>query len=102
MINTFKSKRAQKIFDGELTSKEKARRVKDYDIVVRKMDMLNAVASLSDLMLSSGSTREEKEKRTGKLSVKAGDKSKIVFVFKNNNVFEVDIVDSKRSKYDVA
>ena len=94
MIVSFDSRSAEDIYHG-ISSRE-ARKIPQniWKIACRKLDMLEAAASLSDLR-SPPSNRLEVLK--GKLkdcySIRVNDQYRVIFQFRDGNAYDIDIVD---------
>ncbi len=91
MIKSFKSGEAQKIFNRGFSGKlpENIQR-----IVFRKLMMLNRSYVLTDLRIPPNNRLERlKGNRKDQYSIRVNDQWRICFVWKNNDVFDVDIVD---------
>ncbi len=94
MIITFLSEATRDIYDG-LESKQ-ARRIPQtiWKAAQRKLDMLNAAHSLNDLKAPPANRLEAlKGNLKGKHSIRINDQYRLVFEFRDGNVYEVEIVD---------
>lgn len=61
---------------------------------MRKLEILNAAETLCDLRAPPGNRLEElKGNRTGQHSIRVNDQWRVCFVWKDNNAFDVEIVD---------
>ena len=91
MINSFKSKDTQKIWEGE---RVKGLPIEIQEIGRRKLRMLNNSQSLADLMIPP-SNKLEKLKGTLKdyYSIRINNQWRIIFKWKDGNASEVAIID---------
>jgi toxin HigB-1 len=91
MIKSFKSKETEKIWNGEFSRKLP---VEIQQIARRKLRMLNNSTDLTDIKIPPSNRLE---KLTGDLnnyySIRINIKWRIIFEWKNGNVFEVQIID---------
>ena len=90
MIKTFKCKNTEKLFDDDDVKKfrgiSKAARL--------KLEVLNASVSLNSLRVSPGNRLEQlKGDRKGQHSVRINNQWRVCFVWKNENAFDVEIID---------
>jgi proteic killer suppression protein len=90
MIKTFKCKDTEKLFNDLA--------VKIFRSIQRvariKLEVLNAAVSLNSLRVPPGNRLEQlKGKRQGQQSIRINDQWRICFVWKEENAFEVEIVD---------
>jgi proteic killer suppression protein len=61
---------------------------------LKKLQMLNAAATLSDLLLPPGNRLERlRGNREGQHSVRINDQYRICFVWRKGNAYEVEIAD---------
>ena len=61
---------------------------------LRKLDYLDAAASLNDLRVPPGNRLEAlKGGRKGKHSIRINDQYRVVFVFRDGDAYEVEIID---------
>jgi len=94
MIKSFGSKGTEDIFHGENT--REARKIPQaiWKTACRKLDMLNAAVQLEDLKAPPGNRLEAlKGDLRGKYSIRINDQYRILFSFKDGNVYEVEIAD---------
>lgn len=94
MIISFHSRTAQDIFDGAASAQ--ARKISPvlWHRVQRKMDMLNAALALNDLRMPPGNKLEAlKGDLKGEFSIRVNDQYRLIFGFKDGNVYNVDIRD---------
>ena len=91
MIISFGSKETEKIWNGERVKKNP---IKIQQTGRRKLRMLNNSQNLMDLKIPPSNRLE---KLTGKLkeynSVRINDQWRIIFIWKNNNAYEISIID---------
>ena len=90
VIKTFRCKNTEKLFNDldvkKFRSISKIARV--------KLEVLNAVVSLSNLRVPPGNRLEQlKGNRKGQHSIRINDQWRICFVWKDENATEVEIVD---------
>ncbi|VAW13431.1 Toxin HigB [hydrothermal vent metagenome] len=91
MIKSFKSREAQKIFNREFSAKLPE---DIQQIAFRKLIMLNRSYVLTDLKIPPNNRLEKlKGKRKDQYSIRINDQWRICFVWRNNDVFDVEIVD---------
>ena len=91
MIKSFGSKETEKIWNGE-RSKKLPRTIQQ--IGRRKLRMLNNSQDIQDLKIPPSNRLE---KLSGKLknyhSIRINNQWRIMFIWKNGNAFEVEIID---------
>jgi len=90
MIKTFKCKNTEKLFDDDDVKKfrgiSKAARL--------KLEVLNASVSLNSLRVPPRNRLEQlKGDRKGQHSIRINNQWRVCFVWKNENAFDVEIVD---------
>ena len=90
MINTFNCKETEKLFDDI--------DIKKFRAIARqariKLEILNAAISLNSLRIPPGNRLEQlKGDRSGQHSIRINKQWRICFVWKNDKVFDVEIVD---------
>ncbi|MBU0485077.1 MAG: type II toxin-antitoxin system RelE/ParE family toxin [Proteobacteria bacterium] len=90
MIKSFKCKDTEKLF-ADLD-------VKKFRVISRtariKLEVLNAAVSLQSLRVPPGNRLEQlKGTRSGQHSIRINDQWRICFVWSEENVFDVEIVD---------
>lgn len=90
MIKTFKCKNTEKLFDDDDVKKfrgiSRAARL--------KLEVLNASVSLNSLGIPPGNRLEQlKGDRKGQHSIRINNQWRVCFVWKNENAFDVEIVD---------
>ena len=92
MIRSFRDKATQALFEG----RPAARFRNIAGVAARKLDMLDAAASLSDLRSPPGNRLEAlKGDRSGQHSIRINDRWRICFVWKDG-AEDVEIVDYHR------
>lgn len=91
MIRSFKDKEAEKVFKRELSRKL------SYDLqrmALRKLRMLNRSTNINDLRVPPANRLEKlKGDRAGQYSIRINDQWRICFIWRNNDAFDVEIVD---------
>jgi len=90
MIKTFKCKNTEKLFDDD--------DIKKFRSISRtarlKLEVLNAAVSLNSLRVPPGNGLEQlKGDRKGQHSIRVNNQWRVCFVWKDDNVFDVEIVD---------
>jgi proteic killer suppression protein len=90
MIKTFKCKNTEKLFDDD--------DIKKFRSISRtarlKIEVLNAAVSLNSLRVPPGNRLEQlKGDRKGQHSIRVNNQWRVCFVWKDDNVFDVEIVD---------
>lgn len=90
VIRTFASKDARALFEGR-----RVRRWTNIETVaMRKLAMLNRAAELSDLHIPPANRLEAlRGDRKGQHSIRVNDQFRICFIWKNGDVYDVEIVD---------
>ncbi len=94
MIKSFGSKGTEDIYHG-VDSRE-ARKIPQtiWNVACRKLDMLSAAIRLEDLKAPPGNRLEAlKGDKKGRYSIRINDQYRIIFAFKDGNVYEVEITD---------
>jgi len=91
MIQTFKCKQTEKIFNRDYSKKF------PMDIIrtaFRKLRMLNRARTLRDLRVPPGNRLESLHgNRKGRYSIRINDQWRICFNWHDNDAFDVEIVD---------
>lgn len=91
MITSFKCKETEKIFNGNFSSKSPQSIQR---LAARKLDYLYGAEELDDLRSPPGNRLEAlKDRRAGEHSIRINDQWRICFVWRDNNAYEVEIVD---------
>ena len=91
MIESFKCRETEKIFNREFSRKlpNDIQR-----IALRKLRMLNRSSTIRDLRIPPASKLEALTgKRKGQHSIRINDQWRICFVWQNGNAYNVEIVD---------
>jgi len=90
MIRTFRNKDTEKIFRRQFSREFQA----IAHVAKRKLDHLNAAASLLDLAAIPGNQLEAlKSDRAGQHSIRINDQFRICFLWTNGDAYEVEITD---------
>jgi len=91
VIKSFKCKETEKIFNRQFSRKFPTDIQR---VALRKLRMLNRAMMLQDLKVPPGNRLEElKGKRNGQHSIRINDQWRVCFLWKENNSYEVEIVD---------
>lgn len=91
MINSFKCKETQKIFEGILSKKFPAIIHKR---AYTKLALLNAAQTLNDLKIPPSNSLEAlKGNRLGQYSIRINDQYRLCFIFKDHSAYQVEVVD---------
>ena len=91
MIKSFKCKETEKIFNRQFSRKFPT---EIQCVALRKLRMLNRAMTLQDLKVPPGNRLEElKGRRKGQRSIRINDQWRVCFIWKENNSYEVEIVD---------
>ena len=91
MIRSFKDKEAEKLFRGRFSRKlpQDIQR-----IAARKLEQLNAATILDTLRVPPGNRLEAlSHNRQGQHSIRVNDQWRVCFVWRDDNAFDVEIVD---------
>jgi toxin HigB-1 len=91
MIRSFKSKETEKIFN-----RERSRKLPPdmQQVALRKLRMLNRAVSLQDLRVPPANRLEKLSGgRSGQYSIRINDQWRICFEWRDEGVYEVEIVD---------
>jgi toxin HigB-1 len=91
MINSFKCKETEKIFNGKFSSKlpQSIQR-----LAARKLVYLDGSEEIDDLRSPPGNRLDAlKDDRIGQHSVRINDQWRICFVWRENCAYDVEIVD---------
>jgi toxin HigB-1 len=91
MIRSFKDKETEKIFRGQFSRKipQDIQR-----IAARKLEQINAATVLDTLRVPPGNRLEAlKHDRRGQHSIRVNDQWRVCFVWRDDNAFDVEIVD---------
>jgi proteic killer suppression protein len=91
VINSFKCKETEKIFNRQYSQKFATEIQR---AALRKLRMLNRAMVLQDLKVPPGNRLEElRGKRKGQHSIRINDQWRVCFIWHENNACEVEIVD---------
>ena len=91
MIQNFKDKEAQKIFERQRSSKLPS---EIQQVALRKLRMLNRAETLQDLRVPPANRLERLVgNRVGQYSIRINDQWRICFGWKDGNATDVEIVD---------
>ena len=91
MIRSFKSKEAEKLFQGRFSSKLPQAIQRSAAI---KLEVINAATVLETLRVPPSNFLEELQgDRKGQHSIRINKQWRICFVWKGNDAFDVEIVD---------
>jgi len=91
MINSFKDKETQKIWDG-FTSRKFPIQIQA--IARRKLRMLNGAQNINDLRIPPANRLEKlKGNLKGLYSIRINEKWRIVFKWQTSNAYDVEIVE---------
>ena len=95
MILSFKDDGTEDIFNGKRTKKaRKSCPEKLWKIARRKLDLLDSVANLQELLIPPGNRLEAlKGDRIGQYSIRINDQYRICFKWREQGPDEVEIVD---------
>ena len=95
MILSFKDDGTEDIFNGKRTKKaRKSCPEKLWKIARRKLDLLDSVANLQELLIPPGNRLEAlKGDRIGQYSIRINDQYRICFKWRDQGPDEVEIVD---------
>ncbi len=91
MIRSFRDAETERLWRDE-----RSRRISAglHRAALKKLQMLNAAATLSDLLLPPGNRLERlKGNREGQHSIRINDQYRICFVWREGNAYEVEITD---------
>lgn len=90
MIRTFKSKRTEALYRGEVVREFQSIRA----AVLRKLDMLDAARTLTDLRAPPGNRLEALTgDRRGQHSIRVNDQWRLCFIWRDGGAEQVEIVD---------
>ena len=95
MILSFKDDGTEDIFNGKRTKKaRKSCPEKLWKIARRKLDLLDSVANLQELLIPPGNRLEAlKGERIGQYSIRINDQYRICFKWREQGPDEVEIID---------
>lgn len=90
MIKSFKNKKTEELFDGYSVKEYKAIE----DVARRKLRAIDSAVRLQDLKVPPGNRLESlKGDRQGQFSIRINDQFRICFIWSENGVSGVEIVD---------
>lgn len=91
MIKSFKSKETEKIF-YRIQSRKLPLKIQN--VALRKLIMIHAATSINDLRIPPSNHLEQlKGNRKGQYSIRINDQWRICFIWKENNAYEIEILD---------
>jgi len=91
MIKSFKDKETEKVYNQFFSKKLP---VNIQGIALRKLILIDNALNIEDLRVPPSNHLEELQgKRKGQHSIRINDKYRICFSYRNNNFFDVEIVD---------
>lgn len=94
MIINFASQSANDIYNG--VSSKHARKIPNtiYKTAIRKLDMINAAKVIEDLRVPPNNRLEQLKGNLKEYhSIRINDQYRVIFKWKDNNAYDVDIVD---------
>lgn len=93
VIKSFADSATEDIYNG--TNSKAARRIdrRVWPIAVRKLDFLNAAASLNDLKSPGNQIEKLRDDLAGHWSIRANDQYRIIFRFVDGNALDVSCRD---------
>lgn len=90
MIRSFRCNDTESLFNDTATKRFQAIQ----RVARRKLEMLEAAATLQDLRVPSGNRLEAlRGRRTGQYSIRVNDQWRICFRWQGSDAFDVEIVD---------
>jgi toxin HigB-1 len=90
VIRSFRSKDAELIFQGRYSKRFN----RLASVIERKLVQMHAAMALSDISIFPGNRLEAlKGSRSGQHSIRINDQYRICFVWRDGDVFEVEVVD---------
>lgn len=94
MIRNFKSKTAQDIFDGIMSASARKIPIALHSKIRRLFDQLNGVTIIETLRVPPGNNLEKlKGNLKNYWSIRANKQWRVIFRWKDNEIFDVDVVD---------
>jgi toxin HigB-1 len=95
MILSFANQATEDIYDGKNSSEARLILPRNlWNIVVRKLDQIDASVSLDDLRVPPGNRLEAlKAERIGQYSIRINNQYRICFVWNETDASQVEIVD---------
>ena len=92
MIKSFNDREAQALWETGKSAKRPPASLRR--VALRKLLMLDTAAALGDLRVPPGNRLEElKGDRKGQHSIRINDQSRVCFVWRDGNAYEVEITD---------
>ncbi|MGI0480384.1 type II toxin-antitoxin system RelE/ParE family toxin [Geminocystis sp. CENA526] len=95
MIKSFKNLATEDIFNGK--NSKLARKICPqnlWQIARRKLEQLDSIISLNELKIPLGNQLESlKGDRNGQYSIRINQQYRICFIWQNNHIWEVEIID---------
>ena len=91
VIHSFKCKETEKLFNGRFSSRlpQPIQR-----LAARKLSYLDSTGDIEDLRVPPGNRLEAlRDDRAGQHSIRINDQWRICFVWRDNNAYDVEIVD---------
>ena len=94
MIQNFKSKIAQDIYDGIMSASARKIPIILHDKIRRLFDQLNAATTIETMRTPPGNHLERlKGKLKDYWSVRVNIKWRVIFIWKDSEAYDVDVVD---------
>jgi len=95
MIDSFKDKGSEDIFNGENTKDARRKCPRSlWRIAARKMDQLDSIQYLEELRIPPGNRLETLSgDRKGEYSIRINDQYRICFEFEDNSPNQIEIID---------
>ena len=94
MIVSFNDKRTEDLFHGKQSANRRKLPRDIQDAALRKLDMLNAVSSLTDLNSPPSNHLESmKGDLRGRYSIRINNQWRLLFRFEGSNAYDVEIID---------
>ncbi|MBE0430093.1 MAG: type II toxin-antitoxin system RelE/ParE family toxin [Thermoleophilia bacterium] len=91
MIKSFKSREAEKIYQGRF-SKKLPRDIQR--LAARKLEILSAAGQINSLRIPPSNRLEKlKGERAGQHSIRINDQWRICFIWKSGDAYDVEITD---------
>lgn len=94
MIRNFKNKTALDIFDGILSASARKAPIALHNKIRRLLDQLNGATKIETLRVPPGNNLEKlKGNLKNYWSIRANKQWRIIFRWKDNEAFDVDVID---------
>ena len=95
MIQSFRDRGTEDIFDGSDSAVARKRCPKDlWPAARRKLDQINRSINLQDLRVPPGNRLERLEgNRRGQLSIRLNEQYRICFRWENSDAYDIEITD---------